>query len=243
MEFKWYHVATCALALILLVAIATVMQGPPYDRDVLYQVSAMELLANGSYDGIIMTGDLGQHGDFGIGTFEGLNGEMVVTDGSIYQITADGAVHAVNGTVMVPFAEVTYFDPDTSVHIDGPDNFSTLTAALNDKLPSKDVFYAVRIHGTFPYVKARSVPAQSKPYPPLSEVVKNQSVFELYNVTGTVVGIYSPGYVSGVGSPGFHLHFISDERKSGGHVLDLTASNTDVQLDGTPGFYMSLPGK
>jgi acetolactate decarboxylase len=71
-------------------------------------------------------------------------------------------------------------------------------------------------------------------------VVKNQSVFELHNVTGTIVGIYSPGYANGVESAGYHFHFIADDHQSGGHVLDLMASNSDVQLDETPGFYMSL---
>jgi acetolactate decarboxylase len=166
MKVRWYHATILILAVLLLIALADLMGSPnaAVDRDVLYQVSALELLANGSYDGITTAGDLKRHGDFGLGTFDGLNGEMIVSDGAIYQVTADGAVHAVNGSTMIPFEAVTYFDPDASVHINGQNNYSTLTAALDDKLPSKNVFYAIRIHDTFPYVKARSVPAQNKPY-------------------------------------------------------------------------------
>lgn len=240
MKIRWYHVAICTLAILLLIAMASLMHGSPMDRDVLYQVSALELLSNGSYDGITTAGNLKQHGDFGLGTFDRLDGEAIVLDGVIYQATADGAVHVMNDTTTIPFAAVTYFDPDMSVRVDGPNNFSTLTAALDDRLPSKNVFYAVRVHDTFPYVKARSVPAQNKPYPPLTDVIKNQSVFELYNVTGTIVGVYSPGYTNGVEFPGYHFHFIDDDHRSGGHVLGLTASNVDVQLDETPRFYMVL---
>jgi acetolactate decarboxylase len=239
-KIQWYQLVAGALAVLLLITMMALIYGSPVDRDVLYQVSALDILANGSYDGITTAGDLKQHGDFGMGTFDGLNGEMVVSDGAVYQVTADGAVRVADDTAMIPFAAVTYFDPDVSVRVDGKNNLSAITSALDDKLPSKNVFYAVRIQGTFPYVKARSVPAQDKPYQPLSEVVKNQSVFELHDVKGTIVGIYSPAYAGGIESAGYHLHFIADDHLSGGHVLDLTADNAEVQLDDTPRLYLAM---
>lgn len=240
MKVRWYHAAILILAILLLITAAALIGRAPADRDVLYQVSAMSLLVNGSYDGIVTAGDLKHNGDIGLGTFEGLNGEMVVLDGTVYQVTSDGMVHIVNDSTMVPFAAVTYFDPDTSIRFEGQNNLSTLTVALDNKLPSKNVFYAIRIHATFPYLKVRSVPAQNKPYPPLADVVKNQSVFELKNVTGTIVGIYSPQYTNGIESPGYHFHFITDDHTSGGHVLDLTSDGLELQLDATPRFNMLL---
>ncbi len=222
MKVRWYHAAILILAILLLITLAALVMRAPADRDVLYQVSAMSLLQNGSYDGIVTAGDLKDHGDFGVGTIQGLNGEMIMLNGTIYQVTSDGVVHVVNDSTMIPFAAITYFDPDTDVQIDGYNNFSTLTAALDNKLPSKNEFYAIRIHATFPYIKVRSVPAQTKPYPPLANAVKNESVFELKNVTGTIVGIYSPLYTNGVEAPGYHFHFITDDRMEGGHVLDFT---------------------
>jgi acetolactate decarboxylase len=239
---RWYHLALGLLAALLVISVAVLIQNinAPPDREIIYQVSAFDLLSSGSYDGLTTAGDLGHHGDFGIGTFQGLNGEMIVLDGTIYQAASDGSVRAVNSSALIPFAVVTYFDADMSVPVNGMNNFSTLTIALDPKLPSKNVFYAIRIHDTFPYMKVRSPPIQQKPYPPLAEALKGQSVFELHNVTGTIVGIYSPAYSKGVEYPGYHFHFISDDRTEGGHVLDLTAKDVNVTLDATPGFYMAL---
>ena len=240
MKLRWYHMAILALAALLLIAAMALIGNSRTDRDMLYQVSALDLLSNGSYDGIMTVGDLKQHGDFGLGAFDRLNGEMVELNGTIYRVTSDGVVSVANDSATLPFAEVTYFDADTTIDIPGSNNFSTLEARLDEKLPSKIEFYAIRIHETFPYLKIRAPPAQKKPYPPLADALKNQSVFELYNVTGTIVGFYSPAYAKGIGSPGYHFHFISDDRLHGGHVLDFEAGATDVQLDDTPRFTMAL---
>lgn len=203
----------------------------------------MDMLKNGSYDGFVTVGKVKSHGDFGMGTFDRLDGEAITVNGTVYQARSDGTIHAMNDSDTMPFAVITYFDTDKTVRINGPVNYSTLTATLDNELPSKNVFYAIRIHDTFPYLKLRSPPAQDKHYPPLSVALLNQSVFELHNVTGTVAGVYSPQYAGGVESAGYHFHFISDDRLSGGQVLDLMASGLDVQLDETPGFYMSLPNR
>lgn len=240
MQIKWYHAAILALAVLLLAAVAMIMAGPSPDRDTLYQVSALDLLSNGSYDGIVTANEVRSHGDIGLGTFDGLNGEMVELDGIIYQVTSDGAVHVVNGSATIPFTEVTYFDADNNVSLTGQYNFTALTAALDEKLSSKNEFYVIRIHGTFPYLKLRAPPLQQKPYPVLSEALKNQSVFEKYDVTGTIVCIYTPAYAKGMGSPGYHFHFISDDHTIGGHMLDLTANNVTATLDETPRFSMTM---
>ncbi len=239
MQFRWYHVAIAGLAILLLAAVI-VMISPSVDRDVLYQVSAMDLLMNGSYGGIISVKDLKAHGDFGIGTFDGLDGEMIVLNGIVYQATSDGKVHIMNDSASIPFADVTFFDADRSVALAGQYNVTTLTAGLGEKLPSQNEFYAIRIHGTFPYLKLRSPPVQEKPYPVLSEALKSQSIFEMHNITGTIVGLYTPAYAKGVGWPGYHFHFISDDGQTGGHVLELTANDINAALDDTPRFSMVL---
>ena len=212
---------------------ASAPSGPP-DPDLLYQVSTYTSLSGGGYRGIVTVGELAQHGDLGLGTFDGLDGEMVVVDGAMYQVKADGTVSRPDPSVLVPFAAVTSFQPDLTLGGITAGNLSELTARLDARLPSKDRFWAVRIDGTFPYVKARSPPAQSRPYPILTDALKSQSVFTFRNVTGTVVGFYTPSSATGVDPVGFHLHFISGDRKEGGHVLDITTEGAQVQLDDTP---------
>jgi acetolactate decarboxylase len=239
---RWQYYLIGLLAALLIISVAALIQSisASNDRDTLYQVSAYDLLVNGSYGGRTTVGELKTHGDFGIGTYQGLDGEMIVLDGTAYQARSDGLVQAMGDTSLVPFAEVTYFNTDSVVDLSGEYNYSTLTVALADKLSAKDDFYAVRIHATFPYIKVRAPPAQHEPYPPIAEALKNQSVFELHNVTGTIVGYYTPAYAKGIGAPGFHFHFITDDRKAGGHVLDLDINNPGVMLDDTPRYDVDM---
>ncbi|HOO53399.1 MAG TPA: acetolactate decarboxylase [Methanothrix sp.] len=211
------------------------------DREVLFQVSTIDALLLSVYDGILPVGDLKARGDFGIGTFDKLEGEMVVVDGVCYQVKVDGNAYVVPDDVTTPFATVTFFDPDETVTVEKADNMTELGDILERSFPSENVFYAVRIDGTFPYVKTRSVPAQEKPYPLLVDAVANQTVFEFEDASGTVVGFWSPEFVDGINVPGYHLHFITDDRKAGGHILDLRVEGAEVDLDLTPNIFMALP--
>lgn len=211
------------------------------DREVLFQVSTIDALLLSVYDGILPIGELKERGDFGIGTFDKLEGEMVVVDGECYQVRVDGVAYVVPDNGTTPFATVTFFDPDETVLVEKAENMTEFGEILEESLPSENVFYAIRIEGTFPYVKTRSVPAQEKPYPLLVDAVANQTVFEFENASGTVVGFWSPEFVKGINIPGYHLHFITDDRKAGGHILDLQLDGAEVELDLTPNIFMALP--
>jgi len=212
------------------------------DRDTLYQVSTIDALMQGAFDGTEPVGTTLQHGDFGIGTFDGLDGEMIVLDGKAYQARADGRIYAVPDTMTTPFATVTYFAPDIVEKTGRRMNYSELSLALAKNLPSQNMIYAVKIHGTFPEMTVRAIPRQEPPYPTLTEASRTQSVYSYSNATGTVVGFYTPVLFAGLNVPGYHLHFISDDKKTGGHILDMTVgAGTTVEYDVTPGFATSLP--
>ena len=211
-------------------------------RETLYQVSTIDALQEGVFDGIQPIGELRKHGDFGIGTFDALDGEMIVLEGIVYQATADGRVRCAPDTLTTPFATVTYFDRDFAIATDEPMNFSAFTIAMTDRLPTENMVYAVRMHGTFPSMKVRAIPAQEKPYPTLSEAAANQSVYTYTNATGFVAGCYMPVFFEGLTVVGYHLHFISDDRQTGGHILDFTVpEGIAVEYDITPEFTMILP--
>lgn len=212
-----------------------------FEDDVLFQVSTIDALMQGVFDGFYSFNDLMARGDFGIGTFDALDGEMVALDGEYYQVRADGVAYPVQGDMTAPFAAVTRFEADQTAALENASNFTELSHQIDRHLPSRNAFYALRIDGTFPYVQTRSVPAQEKPYPRLAEAVEDQSVFNLTNVTGSVVGIWSPDFVKGVNVPGYHLHFITEDRKAGGHILEIQVSNDTAQVDVTAGFAMQLP--
>ena len=194
------------------------------------------------FDGVQPVGEIRKHGDFGIGTFDALDGEMIVLDGVVYQAKADGHIYTASDSQTSPLATVTFFDRDLAVSTDRPMNFSVFSSMSDRMLPSGNMVYAVRIHGTFPSMKVRAIPAQQKPFPTLAEAAENQSVFTYSGSSGTVVGIYSPVFFKGLNVAGYHIHYISDDRKTGGHILDLTIpANTTVEYDITPAFTMVLP--
>jgi acetolactate decarboxylase len=211
------------------------------ERDVLFQASTIDALLQAAYDGTITFGELERHGDFGIACGDRLDGEVVGLDGDWYRIRTDGEVYPINDTMTTPFASVTFFDADQTVLVDEPMNLTDLETCLDSHLPSKNLFYAIRVDGTFTAVRARSVPVQEKPYPRLVDVTANQTIFLFENVTGTAVGFWTPALAGGINVPGYHLHFISDDRTGGGHVLDLTLGTGTVHIDTTPNLFMALP--
>jgi acetolactate decarboxylase len=212
----------------------------PQQKDTLYRVSTIDALLKAAYDGDIALKSLKKHGDFGIGTFNNLDGEMLLLDGTFYQIKSDGNVYEVSADVKTPFACVTFFEAKETFILEGGTDFAKF--AKDSKMYfGANYFYAVKIEGTFKSVKARSVPAQGKPYPLLTEVVKTQPVFEFKDVKGTLAGFFTPTFFKGINVTGVHLHFISEDRKSGGHVLDFEIKDGFLKTDKTTNVFLSLP--
>jgi acetolactate decarboxylase len=186
-------------------------------------------------------GELKRHGTFGLGTFDALDGEMIGLEGRFYQIKANGVAYLVPDSMTTPFAVVTVFDADKTLSAQDGMDYKELQTYLDEAILDKSIFYAVKIDGTFNYIKTRSVPKQQEPYPPLVEVVKEQTIFEFHNVRGTIVGFRCPDSVKGINVPGYHLHFITEDRKAGGHLLACQLHNATIALDYTSKFYMVLP--
>ncbi|NIM02843.1 acetolactate decarboxylase [bacterium] len=210
------------------------------NEDVLFQVSTMNAIFRADYDGEITYGKLKQHGDFGIGTFDALDGELFALEGKFYRIKADGKAYPVDDSMKTPFAVITFFQPDKSVLLDEASDYKQLRKYLDSLLPAKDIFYAIKIEGTFEHVKARNIPGQNRPYPQFSEVVKNQIIFEFDDVQGTMVGFWCPAYLEEINVPGYHFHFITKDKRMGGHLLDCQTENVKIEIDYTPEFHMAL---
>lgn len=248
MTKRLYRVIAAMLLAVLLILAGCAQAGKYEDlkeasppEDTVFQVSTINALLQGLYDGEVTCGELKKHGDLGVGTFDGLDGEMIVVDGSILQVKADGKVLAAPDGEKSPFAAVTFFRSDQEQQVKELADYSQLQRLLDGLVVNRNVFYAIRIDGTFSYVKTRSVPEQEKPYPPLVEVTNNQPVFEMRNVRGTVVGFYCPPYVDGLNVPGYHLHFVTEDRRQGGHLLECSIQEGKVQMDETREFYLTLP--
>ncbi len=231
-----------ALLLVVAAPLAPAQEQPRDQPHVVTQVSVINALLQGVYDGPATIGDLHRHGDFGLGTVNGLDGELVGLDGRFYQVRSDGSVHELGDEVGVPYATVTAFRPNGRAELPAVDSFAALGEALDRRLASLNTVVAVRIHGSFPALRVRSVPRQQPPYRPLAEVVRDQAVFELTGVTGTLVGFRTPPFMQGIGVPGWHLHFLAEDGRSGGHVLELRAGPLVAELDYAERVVIDLPG-
>ena len=206
----------------------------------LFQTSTIDALLDGNYDGDISFGELEAHGDFGLGTFDALDGEMVALDGDYYQIRSDGRAYPVDEQTNTPFAVVTFFEPALSEML-RTTNLAALCERVDGLSGDASVCCGVRVDGHFAYVRTRSVPRQRRPYPPLVEVVKNQPVFELRDVSGSLVGFRFPDYAQGLNVAGYHFHFITADRSAGGHVLECRLTKGELRIDREADLRVELP--
>lgn len=216
--YKWMRVSGVVLVALAMCSCAH-FQRPAETPGTLCQTSLISALLEGCYDGVTPCGDLRRQGDLGIGTFDRLDGEMILLGGQVFQAKADGSVVSAPDSLKVPFAAVTRFSPVSFLGLERSADLETLKRQLDGLRTSDNLFYAIQVDGFFDHVKYRSVPAQTKPYPKLTEVAARQPVFEREMIQGTLVGFWCPEYAKPLNLPGYHLHFISADRKSGGHLL------------------------
>jgi len=188
----------------------------------LTQVGVIDALLAGGYQGSMSLGQLKRLGDFGLGTFDALDGEMVLLDGVVYQIPADGNVRRPPDSLTTPFAQVMRFAQDMNCVLPAGAELKAVEAQLDAAIGDANCFAAARIDANFASLTARSVPRQTPPYRPLAEVAKQQSVFPFSGAQGTLVGLRGPAFVRGLGVPGWHWHFLTADRKRGGHVMAFT---------------------
>jgi len=204
----------------------------------LYQISTSSALVEGVYSGSVCSSVLLEHGDFGLGTFEDLDGEMVILDGEIYQV-AERVRHR-SDEFLVPFAAITPFRAAVSFAIDNVATLKDLELACDQQRISDNLFYALRLDGIFENIHARAVhtvPQNTR----LLDAAKTQLEFHFENIEGTLVGFWSPRYSSSFSVPGYHLHFISKDRTKGGHLLDCSARKLKARVQVLSEFDIRLP--
>jgi acetolactate decarboxylase len=205
-----------------------------------YLSSPVNALVHGLYEENVHFSDVKKHGDFGLGTFDDLDGEMVMLDGHIYQIGSDGHVSEVHEDNHTPFATVTFFNPTIQAEFHCELNHTEFVDRLMQLLPSSNLFYAIRIEGAFSHVQARSVPKQAN-YHPFIDVAHQQTLFDFRHVNGTLAGFYTPTFMSSLSVPGLHLHFLSEDHQHGGHVLQCQPKKIKISVQPIHKLELSLP--
>lgn len=213
----------------------------PPERHAVHQVSVMSALLDGVYDGDQTIGELLRHGDFGLGTFNALDGELLVLDGAAYRLRSDGDATLAAAADRTPFAVITTFVAHARLEVSTRATRAEVVELLTDLLPSQNYLYAIRIRGRFACVRTRTVARQSRPYRPLVAVTAGEPVLEQRNVAGTVAGFRTPLYERGIGVPGGHVHFIDERLSRGGHVLDFILEHGTVEVCVGTDLHLALP--
>ncbi len=214
-----------------------------FDKDsgtAVYLSAPINALVEGLYVENTTIGQIKEHGDFGLGTFNYLDGEMLLLDGNVYQVRSDGHVYSVGDDEQSPFACVTFFSPDTIDDITDTIDAGAFYDFLGRLIPSENMLYAIRIEGTFSRIKTRAAP-KSENYKPLVEATKTQSVFDFSDVEGCLAGFYTPRFMESLSAPGYHLHFLTEDRKHGGHLIECATKNVRIGIQHVPKLEVGLP--
>lgn len=216
--------------------------GTKEDTDMIFHYSVLKALDNGVLEGELKVEDLKKMGNFGLGTFNKMDGEMVVYDGKVYRISQDGTIAEPAGETLIPYTIVSFFNMDDTLKLDGEIDYTVLENFADRSIPSKNMFYAFLIQGEFEYIKCGGADAQDPPYnQSLQEMLSTRPVYEKANVKGTLVGFWCPEYVGDINTRGFHLHFLSNDHTVGGHLIDFKAKSLDISYDIKPKYQIVLP--
>jgi acetolactate decarboxylase len=208
---------------------------------VLYQTSTMSALLDGIYDGTVTVAELLDHGDFGVGTFNHLDGEMVVNGGVCFHLYASGEARIAGLDELTPFAAITTFQPDMTFEIDAATNRVDLESLIDGRLSSENLFYAIRASGHFSTVSTRTAARQEAPYQPLTKATDAQAERTFTDTMGVLVGFRTPDYEQGISVAGYHLHFLNDEGTGGGHAFDFLLDQGVVEICVVSEIRLSLP--
>ncbi|WLS78905.1 acetolactate decarboxylase [Erwinia pyri] len=213
-----HSVTDCLCEQQLATTVSLLQQDKP--ESVIYQTSLMSALLSGVYEGSISVADLLKKGDFGLGTFNQLDGEMIAFDSNVYQLKSDGSAREATPQQKTPFAVMTFFRPQHRIQIDEPASREAIHELIDRQVTSDNQFCALRIDGRFSAAQTRTVPCQHRPYRSMPEVLGKQPTFHFSQRDGVLIGFRTPQYMQGINVAGYHEHFITDDRQGGGHLLD-----------------------
>ncbi len=207
----------------------------------LYQYSTMGALVGGLFEGTFKMSEVLKSGNYGIGTMDGLDGELVIIEGKPYLIESNGNIREVDAEERTPFASMIEFKPTHTLNYKEVLNKEQMDEIILEEIQGMNYFHAVKITGKFKLIKARAVKKQKKPYPKLVEAVKEQGYFDYTETTGTLFGFYTPHFIQGVGVGGYHVHYLSDDGKEGGHVFDYEIEDVSVEMALAEDLILKMP--
>lgn len=209
--------------------------------DTIYHLSTYGALFSGNLDGFESIKNLKEKGDFGIGGITGLDGEVLIINNEAYHFDINGDAKIIDENELSPKMIVSFFNPNKTTFIEENMNYQKFTDSLINSFTSKNVMYAIKFDGYFKEIQTKCYPKQNSPYNDLTKMAKERSILDLKNIYGTLVGFYIPEYLNEVSGVDFHFHFISMDKKNGGHVIDFILDSGTLKIDAKHKLQVILP--
>ncbi|MCP2635207.1 acetolactate decarboxylase [Microbacterium sp. HD4P20] len=204
------------------------------------QFAVLDALLAGAYESGLAVADVRKLGDFGIGCCEHLGGEVVILDGDVFECTVDDRPGRMVDDQVLPFVVACQL-PAVSAQPIARADLAAFTDGIEKGLASPNLFHAVRVDGVFAAVRIRVTPRQERPFQPLAEVTSGQIETVVTDTRGTLVGFWTPRIYQGISVAGVHMHFISEDRSIGGHVLDVNIAKGHMKFAAHSRFNLRLP--
>lgn len=207
-----------------------------------YHYSTWAALVNKVYDGTLIVKEGKTKGDIGLGTYNGADGELIMLDGVMYHVPSTGVVAVADDSMHIPYLNAAFMQQEFSFDIAEKINYDSLRRLLQKQFPSRNFFYAFKIRASFDSLRLGSLYRQERPYMEgLDSLMPKRPKFVHAAVSGTMVGFYCPEFIGDINVAGFHLHFLSDDKKIGGHVMEFTGRNFKVEMDKLTSYQFVLP--
>lgn len=208
----------------------------------LYTLGVGAGLIGGLYDGSYSYRLLKQHGNFGLGAPDKLDGELVIFEGKVYQTQYTGKTLQVDDKQLTPFAMVNFFHPEKRIIINNGINKESLFHLLDSVLTNVNGLYSIHISGKYSYIKTRAFPpVKEHDHTPLAAMLHLQHFFEFNNASGDLIGYRLPAYMDNTNISGYHFHYLSAQKDAGGHIIDLNADNITIEIDQLDSYTVHVP--
>lgn len=198
-------------------------------------------LVNQIYTGDITPAEMLKKGELGLGTADNLDGELVALDGVVYKIELDGSLIKAPSELAAPYMTMFKFNPSKHIILKEVNSLAELGEKLSAQMASKNSFYAYKITGTFSHLKMASAEKVKNDSVPLMEYLKTRVMYTKENIKGTLVGLYTPEYLGNISIPGMHFHFVSSDKKLGGHLEGISFDQVSVEIEEINKINLTLP--
>lgn len=207
----------------------------------IYSFSSISALVKGDYYPNFNCKEILSKGNFGLGTFEGLNGELILIKNNVYQLVDNTNITLCEGDEKIPFACVCDFDYRNFDVKFSNINKKELEEKLLSLIDSKNFVQAFYGKAKFKKIFSRTVRKQEKPYKEMAEIINSQSELEIENIDAELVAFYTPSIFSKIGVEGFHWHYLSTDKKYGGHVFDMEIDEIELVINSFSNFAYFSP--